>query len=248
MRRMGGRGDEDLVVRVYRFSPGVDEHHLWATYRVPKLPRMTVLDALFAIQNEQDDSLSFRYSCRVGMCGSCGMVVNGRPRLTCSTGVEEFGDRIEVAPLFNLPVIKDLVVDMDPFFEKWERIVPYLVPRDPESPPAVIPPGSAERGVIDQNLECITCALCYAGCGAAASDPDYLGPAALNRAYALVQDSRDAATSHRMAIVDDEKGIWRCRTQFSCTEFCPKHLSPTHTIQQLRGKAVRRRLGKLVGR
>lgn len=235
---------EQITVRIYRFIPGVDEHPYWQSYQVPRMPQMTVLDALFAIQNEQDDSLSFRCSCRVGMCGSCGMTINGRPRLACRTAVDEVGDRIEVTPMRNMPVVKDLVVDMAPFFAKYEKVLPYLVPRDPDAPPAVVPPDSRERGIIDDNLECITCGLCYAGCGVVSMDPSYLGPAALNRAYTLIQDPRDAAAAERLAIVDSHEGIWRCHTQMACTDNCPKHLSPTHTIQQLRGKVVSRKLLK----
>ncbi len=233
---------EELPVRVFRFAPGADSRPHWDSYRVAKLPQMTVLDVLFSIQAEQDDALSFRCSCRAGMCGTCGMTVNGRPRLTCSTSVSALGDHLEIAPLPNLPVIKDLVVDMEPFFRNYERIMPYLVPVDPDAEPAVVPPGSKERGIIDENLQCITCGLCFGGCGAVAADPAYLGPAALNRAYTLIADPRDAMREERMAIVADEKGIWRCRTQWACTEYCPKHLSPTHSIQQLRSRAARKRL------
>ncbi len=239
---------DEIVVRAFRFNPSAGEAPRWDSYRVQRVSQMTVLDALFAIQNEQDDSLSFRSACRVGMCGSCGMMINGKPRLACQTGVEQVGAEFTVEPLRNLPVLKDLVADMDPFMEKYARVIPYLVPKDPEAPPLVLPADSDERGIIDENLQCITCGLCYAGCGAATADEEFLGPAALNRAYTLIQDPRDATPEERMKVVEDPRGIWRCRTQIACTAYCPRHLSPTHTIQQLRVKAIRRRFGRVPGK
>lgn len=239
---------EEISCRIYRYDPEIDKKGYWASYRVTRQPQMTVLDVLFKIQGEQDLSLAFRCACRVGMCGTCGVTVNGRPRLACSTSIDEAGTELDIAPMRSMLPIKDLAVDMAPFFESYQAIIPYFVPRDPDAPPAAIPPGSEERGIIDESLECITCGLCYAGCGVVASTKGrYLGPAALNRAYNLIQDSRDAAGSERLAIIGSEDGVWRCHVQFACADVCPKHINPAHTIQQLRRKSVGRRLRKLFG-
>lgn len=236
-----------FTLRASRFDPQVDAQPRWQAYEVPLLPQMTVLDALFHVQTELDETLAFRCSCRVGMCGSCGMTIDGRPALACQTPVAPGGRplfEVTVAPMRHMPVVKDLVVDMAPFFEKYRAIVPYLVPKEPDAPPVTVPEGSDLRGEIDEQLECITCGLCYSGCAMVGLNRGYLGPAALNRAYTLIADRRDAAREQRLKIVDDAAGLWTCRTQMACTDYCPKHLSPTRAIQQLRGMVVKRRILK----
>ena len=200
---------------------------------------MTVLDALVAIQNGQDPSLGYRYSCRVGMCGTCALRVNGRPRWACRTRLEALGENITLEPLTNFPVLRDLVVDMTPFFDKMKRARAWAEPTEAASTePAKISPGTRERGRIEPHIECITCGICYSVCSMVGHDPDFLGPAALNRAYTLVCDSRDAAGRGRLADVGDEHGIWRCHSQFNCTEACPKGISPTDAIQGLKRRAM----------
>lgn len=237
-----------FTLRAYRFDRQVDARPRWQAYAVPLLPQMTVLDAAFHVQNELDETLAFRCSCRVGMCGSCGMTVNGRPALACQTPVAPPGRpapaEVTVAPMRHMPVVKDLVVDMAPFFEAYEKVIPYLVAKDPDAPPMTVPEGSDLRGEIDGQLECITCGLCCSGCAMVGLNPGYLGPAALNRAYTLIADPRDAARGQRLAVLDGAAGVWTCRTQMACTDWCPKHLSPTRAIQQLRGMMVKRRVLK----
>src|SRR5580704_11775596 len=161
-------------------------------FRVERRESQTVLDVVTAIQREQDATLSYRFACRVGMCGSCAMTVNGRPRWTCRTRVSQAADaegRLRLEPLRNLPVIKDLAVDMAPFFEKWRDAKGYFEPGNaPPADFAKVPPASPQRQAADEGIECINCGVCYSACDVVAWNPDYLGPAALNRAWTLIND------------------------------------------------------------
>jgi fumarate reductase iron-sulfur subunit len=217
-------------------------------YWVPRVEKMTVLDALVYIQRHLDRSLAFRYACRLGMCGTCTVMVNGVPRWACRTSVERLGgETIRIAPLRFLPVIKDVLVDYKPFFAKYRAAQGYFVPGVERTEAAPISPVSRERQAIDPHLECITCGACYASCTMLGHDPEYLGPAALNRAYTLVRDSRDGARHERLAAVGGEHGCWRCHSLFNCTEVCPKRLSPTRAIQGLKRAIVLEWLHEHVG-
>lgn len=200
-------------------------------YQVELGARMTVLDALFRIQREEDSSLAFRCACRVGMCGTCAMTINGVPRLACKTRPSTLGTRrLELAPLRHLPVVQDLVVSLRPFFEQWKRIRPALrgaasdqFARLPEDPVAA------------RKRDCITCGICYAACGIKATQAEYLGPAAINRAFLRVRDPRDSAGEERLRILGDEwSGVWRCHSQFNCTAACPKKIDLTDSIARLK--------------
>jgi fumarate reductase iron-sulfur subunit len=235
-------------VEVYRFDPEQSPQGHMASYRVPRIDKMTILDALVHIQRHHDRSLAFRYACRLGVCGTCTVMVNDVPRWACRTSIERLRvETIRIAPLHFLPVIKDVLVDYEPFFAKYRAAQSYFVPQEDRTELAPIPPGSHERRAIDPNLECITCGACYASCTMLAHDAQYLGPAALNRAYTLVRDSRDGARRERLAAVGGEHGCWRCHSLSNCTEVCPKHLSPTRAIQGLKRAIVldwlRTRLG-----
>lgn len=233
---MAGSGVE---FRIRRGGEAGDPDERYQSYTITPRLRMTVLDALTAIQSEQDESLGFRYSCRVGMCGSCALRVNGRPRWACRTLIQGLGERVTLEPLANFPPLRDLTVDMDPFFAKMNRARGWAEPTTAASAaPARIPPGGRERGRIDPHIECITCGICYSACTMVAHEPAFLGPAALNRAYTLVCDSRDGAADERLAEVAGEDGLWRCHSQFNCTEACPKGISPTAAIQGLKRRAV----------
>lgn len=240
--------DGRFTLRAYRFDPAADREARWESFAVPLLPQMTVLDAVFHVQTEIDGTLAFRCSCRVGMCGSCGMTIDGVPALACQTPIKGTAQPgplvVTVGPMRHMPIVKDLVVDMAPFFEAYEGVTPYLVAKDPEAPPMVVPEGSALRARIDDQLECITCGLCYSGCAMVGATRGYLGPAALNRAYTLIADPRDARRAERLALVDQPAGLWSCRTQLTCTDHCPKHISPTAAISELKGLAVKTRLAK----
>jgi fumarate reductase iron-sulfur subunit len=226
-------------VEVYRCDPEQSPQGYMAPYRVPRTDKMTILDALVHIQRYHDRSLAFRYACRLGMCGTCTVMVNGVPRWACRTSIERLGvETIRIAPLRLLPVVKDVLVDYAPFFPKYRAAQSYFVPREGRTEVAPIRPTSRERRAIDPNLECTTCGACYASCTMLAYDVDYLGPAALNRAFTLVRDSRDGARRERLAAVGGEHGCWRCHSLFNCTEVCPKHLSPTRAIQGLKRAVV----------
>lgn len=208
------------------------------SFAVPRRENQTVLDVVTEIQREQDATLSYRFACRVGMCGSCAMMVNGRPRWTCRTRVAQVAGEaavIRLEPLRNLTVVKDLAVDMAEFFEKWRRAKGYFEPGD--APPdefAVVPPSTPERTEADAGIECIGCGVCYAACDVVDWNPDYLGPAALNRAWTLVNDVRDRGQQERLAAVSGDDGCLACHTHMSCTTFCPKAIAPTYAIAGLK--------------
>lgn len=205
-----------------------------ATFDVERFAPMAVLDLLLVIQREQDPTIGFRYSCRVGMCGTCTLRLDGRPVLACQTFLPPERDAVRLDPLGGLPVVRDLVVDTAPFFAEWARITPFLVPREGLDEPAVIPPDTPERQLIDPALDCITCGACYAGCGVADYRRDFIGPAALNRAMVLIADSRDASRAERLRVVTGDDGAWRCRYIHACTAVCPKGLDPAGAIRRLR--------------
>lgn len=211
-----------------------------ATFTVRRTEPMMVLDLLLAIQREHDAAIGFRYSCRVAMCGTCTLRLDGRSVLACQTPVPEDRDTVRLDPVAGLPVLRDLVVDTAPFWREWASVTPYLVPRDDLTEPAVIRPDSDERRAIDASLDCIGCAACYSSCAIAASSRDFVGPAALNRAMVLIADSRDAAAEQRMAVADGVGGVDRCHYVYGCSAVCPKGLDPAAAIRYLR----RRRTGR----
>jgi len=206
-------------------------------FEVPRLASQTVLDVVTFIQRELDPTLAYRYACRVGMCGSCAMTVNGRARWTCRTHVDNVaqGGRLEIAPLRNLPVVRDLVADMTPFFDKWARARGrFQGDATRKDDFARVPPGSPARQLADAGIECIGCGVCYSSCDVVAWNPAYLGPAALNRAWTLVNDVRDTGNRARLAAVAGDAGCHACHTHMSCSERCPKQISPTAAIAGLK--------------
>jgi fumarate reductase iron-sulfur subunit len=207
------------------------------SFAVPLQASQTVLDVVTYIQRRLDPTLAYRFACRVGMCGSCAMTVNGKPRWTCRTHVAKVAARgtLELRPLANLPVIKDLAVDMTDFFEKWTRAEGrFVAPAEAPAGFVAVPPDTPERRAADAGIECIGCGVCYAACDVVAWNPDYLGPAALNRAWTLVNDVRDGAGAARLRAVAGDAGCHSCHTHQSCAEACPKHLSPTASIAGLK--------------
>jgi fumarate reductase iron-sulfur subunit len=206
-------------------------------FEVPRLESQTVLDVVTHIQRSLDPTLSYRFACRVGMCGSCAMTVNGRARWTCRTHVAEVtqGEVLEIAPLKNLPVIKDLVTDMREFFDKWARARGQFQPTSTRKDDfARVHPESQQRQQVDAGIECIGCGVCYSSCDVVAWNRDYLGPAAMNRAWTLVNDVRDGGRKERLAAVAGDAGCHACHTHMSCTERCPKKISPTAAIAGLK--------------
>ena len=220
------------------------------SFRVPRRAHQTVLDAVTEIQRTQDPTLAYRFACRVGMCGSCAMTVNGRPRWTCRTRVAEAAvdGLLRIEPLRNFPVIKDLTADMTRFFEKWRDAKGYFEPgATPGEDFAVVRPDSPERREADAGIECISCGICYAACDVVTWRPDYLGPAALNRAWTLVNDVRDQGSDMRIDAVSSDAGCHACHSHMSCTEFCPKALQPTYAIAGLKRAMIKRALSGWFG-
>jgi succinate dehydrogenase/fumarate reductase iron-sulfur protein len=232
-RRRGGETgvtpSETLVVAVRRSSSGLDEE-----FTVRRFAQMKVLDLLTSIQSTGDPSIAFRYSCRVAMCGTCALRVNGHAVLACQTSVPSQAERVWLAPLAGFPVVRDLVVDMRPFFNNWASIIPYLVPDPDVSTPAQVRPDSTERTTIDPSLDCISCGICYSTCSVSSSKRDFVGPAALNRAMTLIADSRDTLTAERLRRVSSVDGVDRCHYISACSSYCPKNLDPFAAIVRLR--------------
>jgi fumarate reductase iron-sulfur subunit len=222
-----------LAVSVWR--GGADGR--FQTFTVPRLDAQTVLDVVTHIQRRLDPTLAYRFACRVGMCGSCAMTVNGQARWTCRTHVAnvEKNGKLTIAPLAHLPIVRDLVTDMREFFNKWARAKGQFQPTKTRRDDfARVVPSSAARRAIDAAIECIGCGVCYAACDVVAWNPDYLGPAALNRAWTLVKDVRDGAGRERLAAVAGDAGCHACHTHESCSERCPMHLVPTASIAGLK--------------
>lgn len=223
-----------------------DETGELVTYAVPRSERQTVLDVVTYIQRRLDPGLSYRFACRVGMCGSCAMTVNGKPRWTCRSNVDRVAEkgRLELRPLRNMPVIKDLACDMAGFFEKWQRAEGRFVPTATRhEPAAVVPPSTPERQAADQGIECINCGICTSACDVVAWDPDYLGPAALNRAWTLMNDVRDGDRPGRLDAVTEGSGCLSCHSQGACARYCPNSLNPTGSIAGLKRLALKAALG-----
>jgi len=211
-------------------------------FEVPRYPSQTVLDVVTYIQRELDPTLAYRFACRVGMCGSCAMTVNGAPRWTCRTHVDKVAldGRLRIEPLRNLPVIRDLVTDMSAFFDKWAHAMgKFEGQRTRRDDFQRVRPDDEKRKQVDAAIECIGCAVCYSACDVARWNPDYLGPAALNRAWTLVMDERDKAHTERLRAVAGDAGCHSCHTHMSCTERCPKALSPTASIAGLKREVAK---------
>ena len=227
-----------LTVKVWRGA----QQGEFTRYEVPRQASQTVLDVVTHIQRHLEPSLSYRFACRVGMCGSCAMTVNGKACWTCRTHVAKVaGDgELEIAPLSNLPVIKDLATDMSTFFDKWARAKGQFKGTATRADDfAKVAPASPERAAANAGIECIGCGVCYASCDVVGWRPDYLGPAALNRAWTLVNDVRDVQQTERLRAVAGDAGCHACHTQGSCTERCPKQLAPTLSIAGLKRKVAK---------
>jgi fumarate reductase iron-sulfur subunit len=232
---------EIISVTVQRGGPDIPQHP--QVFDVPAFESQTVLDVVSWIQQNADPTLTYRFACRVGMCGSCAMMVNGVPRWTCRTHVNKVlkGGKIEIAPLRNLPVIKDLAADMDPFFDKWVAAEGRHHPtRSRDDDIAAINPEQPERVVASSGIECINCSICYSACDTVAGDPDYLGPAALQRAWTLYNDAKDADRDNILDAVSGKGGCHSCHSMGSCTAYCPNGLDPLSAIAGLKRATTQR--------
>ncbi len=235
--------------RIYRYNPKEDYAPHWEEYDVEVSKGTTVLDALLFIKGEIDSTVSFRYSCRMGLCGSCAMMINGKQMLACQTRVVDVvGEKgvVELRPLDNFPVERDLAADFTKFFEKHKAVKPYIIRRDEielnyPTGPYKQPPD--EYAKFYQFTDCIKCGACLSACPTAATDYEYLGPQALAQAYRYSIDNRDEGFNERLAVIDTAHGCWRCHFAASCSDVCPRGVDPAQGIQLLKGLIVKKKLG-----
>ncbi len=233
----------ETTLHILRGDPTQDVEPRFATFDVPVEARMTVLAALQWIQDNVDGTLAFRYSCRGAVCGSCAMVINGEIDLACHSHLADLPREVTLEPLPNLPVLKDLIVDMTGFWDAWAAVKPYLISEGtaPEKE-NLQSPGDRDR--IEQFINCILCASCYASCPVRQDNPTYIGPAALATLNRFADDSRDSRGKAVLDGVNDGNGLWGCRMVLRCIDVCPKDIRPADGIAKLRTRA----LGRLLGR
>ncbi|ODU02082.1 MAG: succinate dehydrogenase iron-sulfur subunit [Planctomycetes bacterium SCN 63-9] len=231
---MSEKATRHLTVRIKRYNPELDAEPHWEEYKIDADPMDRVLDVLLSIKWYQDETLNLRRSCAHGVCGSDAMRINGVNGLACKTLVQSLkSDTLVLEPILGLPVIKDLIVDMKPFFDHYKSVMPYLINDDP--PPTTERIQSPEqRARFDDSTKCILCACCTTACPPFWGDQKYVGPASLVNAHRFVFDSRDQGAAERLDILNDVEGVWRCRTVFNCTSACPREIPVTQTIQELK--------------
>ncbi len=244
---MSSDSEKIVIFKIQRFDPEKDARPHFQEFRVPVKRGTTVLEGLLYIKENLDSSLAFRTSCRMGVCGSCGMLVNYSPHLACHTQVEEFhAKKLLIKPLPNFGIIKDLVPALEPLFEKHKSIKPFIMRQDEaemETPTAEFIQGIEDLDRYLQFSYCIKCGLCLAACPTSASDKSFLGPQALGQAYRYCADSRDGGQQQRLDIVEREHGVWHCHFAAACSEACPKGVDPAFAIQLLRQRVAARALG-----
>ncbi len=222
-----------VTLKIKRFNPEKDPKPWWGEYRVKVEPIDRVLDALHKVKWYQDGTLTLRRSCAHGICGSDAMRINGRNRLACKVLIKDLGSKITVEPILGLPVVKDLVVDMEPFFAHYRAVMPYHVNDDP--PPVRERLQSPEdRARFDDTTKCILCAACTTSCPSFWARGEYVGPAAIVQAHRFIFDSRDQAAHERLDILNAPDGVWRCRTIFNCVEACPRDIDVTRAIGEVK--------------
>ena len=227
-----------ITVRIAKYNPNTDDEKKYITYQIPVEKWTTVLEAILDVKKHFDHSVGVRYSCRQATCGSCGMIINGKPRLACFTKIDELdSDVVTVEPMNNFPIVRDLAVKFDRLFETHHKLKPYVISDDievPENPKELLQtPEELEQFV--QFSGCIKCGLCNSACPTMATDSSFIGPQALAQAYRYMADNRDKGKDDRLKIIDDSHGIWRCHFAGSCSQVCPKGVDPAMGIQLLRG-------------
>ncbi|MFB5645477.1 MAG: succinate dehydrogenase/fumarate reductase iron-sulfur subunit [Nitrosopumilaceae archaeon] len=227
-----------ITLRVSKFNPVTDSAKHWIDFKVPYQKWTTVLDAILEAKKHLDHSIAVRYSCRQATCGSCGMIINGRPRLACFTKISELNsDIVTVEPMNNFPIIRDLTVGFDRMFKTHKSLKPYTIREDSEvtgkTTELLQTPEEVEKYI--QFTNCIKCGLCNSVCPTMATDSSFIGPQALAQAYRYIADNRDKGKDDRLKIIDDSHGIWRCHFAGSCSQVCPKGVDPAMGIQLLRG-------------
>ena len=224
---------------ITRFDPDRDEAPRQQSYEIEVDPRWKVLDALNHIKDEVDPSLSHRWSCRMAVCGSCGMMVDGKPSLTCKDALANHGDTVEVAPLANFPIIRDLVVELEGFLDKLKQVKPWII----RAKERAVEEGThrqspAEHQEFKQFSMCINCMLCYSACPVVANEPDFLGPAAIALGHRYNLDSRDQGDHERQEVFRGEGSVFSCSYANECSEVCPKHVDPAAAVNQAKFRAV----------
>ncbi|MCX5531729.1 succinate dehydrogenase iron-sulfur subunit [Streptomyces sp. NBC_00006] len=231
-----------ITLRVRRFNSEVSDESTWQDFQLEMDPKERVLDALHKIKWEQDGTLTFRRSCAHGICGSDAMRINGKNRLACKTLLKDINPEkpITVEAIKGLTVLKDLVVDMDPFFQAYRDVMPFLVTKGNE-PTRERYQSDEDRARFDDTTKCILCAACTSSCPVFWNDGQYFGPAAIVNAHRFIFDSRDEAGEQRLEILNDRDGVWRCRTTFNCTDACPRGIEVTKAIQEVKRALITRR-------
>ncbi|MFB6132457.1 MAG: succinate dehydrogenase/fumarate reductase iron-sulfur subunit [Halanaeroarchaeum sp.] len=237
---------ETVELKVFRYDPEIADKRepRFDTFHVPKFEGMTILDALMDARDMHDPTLTFRHSCRQAVCGSDALFVNGSQRLGCKTQIADLSEPIQIEPLPHRPVVKDLVVDMEHFYDQMRSVEPFFDPDELPGPDQQQLQSPENREKVKMSTRCIWCGACMSSCNIAAGDNQYLGPAALNKAYRFYFDEREGEQrqQERLEIIEQEHGVWRCQTQFSCTEVCPKDIPLTEHIQALKREAVKNNL------
>lgn len=228
----------EVELHIKRYNPDVDDRPHWETYRVQCEPSDRVLDALHKVKWELDGTLSFRRSCAHGVCGSDAVMINGSNALACTTLISSVGTRIRIEAIRGLPVIKDLVVDMEPFFAQYRSVAPYLIAQDNSGERERLQT-PAERARLDESTKCILCAACTTSCPVFWMNGTYVGPAALVQAHRFLFDSRDIATDQRLARLSETDAAFRCRTAFNCSAACPRDIPVTQLIGQVKQAIIR---------
>jgi succinate dehydrogenase / fumarate reductase iron-sulfur subunit len=228
---------------IRRFDPEVDEEPRWVDYDVELYSTDRVLDALHKIKWEVDGSLTFRRSCAHGICGSDAMRINGRNRLACKTLIKDLdiSQPIYVEAIKGLPLEKDLIVDMEPFFASYREVQPFLIANSTPEKGKERVQSIVDREIFDDTTKCILCAACTSSCPVFWTDGQYFGPAAIVNAHRFIFDSRDDAGDVRLDILNDKEGVWRCRTTFNCTEACPRGIEVTKAIAEVKQAILRGR-------
>jgi succinate dehydrogenase / fumarate reductase iron-sulfur subunit len=224
-----------VSLKIFRYNPEKDQRGHYQTYELEAEANERVLDLLEMVKGHHDGTLSFRRSCAHGVCGSDAMRINGQNRLACKVLVHDLGDKITIEPLLGLKVVKDLIVDMDPFFENYKKVLPYFINDSPlpeNGKERLQSPEQRER--FDETTKCILCAACTTSCPSFWASDDYLGPAALVTAHRFIFDSRDEAAAERLKIVSETSGVARCHTVFNCTMACPRDIQITKAIGELK--------------
>jgi len=225
------------LIKILRYDPAVDSKPHWEEYEMELDPEATILDVLNEIHWNIDGKLAYRRSCRSAICGSCAMKVNGQNVLACETPIHRFKGKIKIEPLPGFTIIKDLVVDMESFFEKMNKVKPYLI-LDRPVPDKEFKQMPEEFEQIREAATCILCGACTSSCPSLWANENYMGPAALLKAYRYIFDTRDDAANERIDIVNDKNGIWRCHTIFNCMEACPKSIKITEYLSRLKVKVT----------